>query len=615
MKLNLGPKLIVGFLPVVLVVALLGGISYRELAHLHEIADRQEELADKYREVMELSLGIKDLQGLPLHFMETGSSSYQRQFSTVHASVLKRWDRLSGGLVGEPERKVWDGARLNLNRLVEAAEATFRSGVAHDGAQSLMGALDDASDQLEADLERLRSDAEAELVVAREKVEELQFRIKYALSTAILLVAVFAVGIAIFLARRISTPLRGFVQSARRLAQGDLSVPELPVRSHDELGQMALAYNQMVRNLRKVVYGVTASAQTVAGAAQQLAVTVQSASHTAAVVESEIGRMAGGTAEQHALVQEAEPVVEQLQATIGQIATGAERQSESAATLANVVESMAAAVADVARRTAYLSSTAVHTRAAAVEGAVVVRDTVASMDHVQSSVITARDRIRSLSGLSAQIGSITEAITEIAQQTNLLALNAAIEAARAGEHGRGFAVVAAEVKRLAERAHRSAGDISELVGSIRAETMDVVRTMEGGSEAVRHGVSLAHRAGEALQGIQSMVERTTREVEAIADAGVRLATSSREVADAFKGAAATAAENSAAAVEMASGSDQVAAAMRAIATISADNHRGGETVSAVVVDLARSADEMGQAVGSLITTAQELQAQVGRFAL
>ena len=73
-----------------------------------------------------------------------------------------------------------------------------------------------------------------------------------------------------------------------------------------------------------------------------------------------------------------------------------------------------------------------------------------------------------------EVGRILVLIDELSEQTNLLALNAAIEAARAGEHGRGFAVVASEVRKLAERAQASTGQIQSIVTEIQAHARSTV---------------------------------------------------------------------------------------------------------------------------------------------
>ena len=63
---------------------------------------------------------------------------------------------------------------------------------------------------------------------------------------------VFTVGIAliIFLARRYTTPIKNMVEDFKRVSAGDLSVT-IAVESNDEIGEMAVGFNNMVEKLRE----------------------------------------------------------------------------------------------------------------------------------------------------------------------------------------------------------------------------------------------------------------------------------------------------------------------------------------------------------------------------
>ena len=121
-----------------------------------------------------------------------------------------------------------------------------------------------------------------------------------------------------------------------------------------------------------------------------------------------------------------------------------------------------------------------------------------------------KDAIQEIERCSEQIGTIIEAIEEIASQTNLLSLNAAIEAARAGEAGKGFAVVADQVKNLANESSKAVKRTTELIQT----TVSVMErsTMIADETASNMGEVMtgAKEATEKMEQIVEMLEKDAR---------------------------------------------------------------------------------------------------------
>jgi methyl-accepting chemotaxis protein len=135
-----------------------------------------------------------------------------------------------------------------------------------------------------------------------------------------------------------------------------------------------------------------------------------------------------------------------------------------------------------------------------------------------------------------EIASKISIIEEIARQTNLLALNAAIEAARAGEHGKGFAVVAAEVRKLAERSQKAAGEINQLSGTT---------------------VKVSEKAGEMLGKLVPDIQKTAELVQEISAACKEQETGSEQINKALQQLEKVIQQNASASEEMASTTEEL----------------------------------------------------------
>jgi methyl-accepting chemotaxis protein len=423
----------------------------------------------------------------------------------------------------------------------------------------------------------------------------------------------FALLLSFLLARTIAKPIRQIKLAAERLADGDMTVAELPIKSHDEVGNLAQAFNQMLTNLKSLIRQVALSSQNVATSAKLLNTNTEEVAVAVQTVTASIRRVGEGAKGQLSFVRQSREVVDQLRGAITQIAAGAHDQSGSAQNTASVVNQMVQAIEDVSTKAERVSSSSHLAMSTAQRGSEVVDRTVAGMDRIKQTVLSSAQQISELGSLSDKVGEITLVITEIAEQTNLLALNAAIEAARAGEHGRGFAVVADEVRKLAERAGKSAKEIEGLIGSIQQGTVQAVRSMDVGRTEVEEGAVLAAGAGKALQEILAMVTQTTRDAEAITDAAKQIGSFSSQVVHSVDSVAAISEENTAATEQMSAGSEQVTSSVHQIAQVSAENAELVGQVSMTVESIETTTTVIAESARSLSDIAKALTEQVSKF--
>jgi methyl-accepting chemotaxis protein len=166
-----------------------------------------------------------------------------------------------------------------------------------------------------------------------------------------------------------------------------------------------------------------------------------------------------------------------------------------------------------------------------------------SADDAQESGKSVREAVSAMKEIADKISIIEE----IARQTNLLALNAAIEAARAGEHGKGFAVVAAEVRKLAERSQKAAGEINqlsastlkvsetsgEMLGKLVPDIQKTAELVQEISAASREQDTGAEQINKALQQLEQVIQQNASAAEEMASTTEELTGQSEQLVGAL----------------------------------------------------------------------------------
>lgn len=399
-----------------------------------------------------------------------------------------------------------------------------------------------------------------QIVLAEAKILETYNHVfVYTIIASIIMVALMTAASVLFIYKQLK-PLKFLRSSIETAAGGDLTqkVEEKYIKQ-DEIGAVALAYNNMLEKTNSAIKAVLNSTTLLNQSSNQV----------------------------HEAFNEIVSSSQEVSVAINEIAQGASKQSEDTEETNYRMMDLSDQIDAITALSNEMDELSLKTNVTTEKG---MQEVQSLHEHnIGTNEMNGRiqQQMELLASNIANINQIIASIQSIAEQTNLLALNASIEAARAGEHGKGFAIVAEEVRKLAEQS--------------KNETEVIKSTVESILENSQQTVAVIASNAELMQSQNESVQSTQLAFKDNSDLSRAIATSISELMTQLS--------------TMLEHKNQAIMSIQSISAISEETAASAEQVSASAMDQQAELQKVAESMQNMNDISNELQEVVNRFKL
>lgn len=552
-NINIGYKYIIAFILTSLLFLIAIGVAYLQLSFAKKDINLIERESYRANEMAQLGLVIQTKDVKIGDYIITENEEYLEEIKRLDNEFNELVKKIKPGLHTKEQKDFFARIERNDAEMKDMLFNEFIPAIDHNQKETIR-ILRHQSNVLR----------ESNVVLANQLIDTINEEQSHAvngakssLSTSILILIVasfIAVGTGIILiviiSNKITTSLRGIVNTATQIANGDFTVESIDYEGRDEIGKLSSAMNQMKANIQGILLKVVDASELVSISSKELT------QYAYKVKE------AGG----------------QIALTMHDLSSGAEIQANNATNLSEKMNEFIEIIKVSDKEVEEITRTSESVLQVTEEGSILMKESIQQMNHIDTIISESAIQVQGLGEHSDEISHIVLVIEQIAEQTNLLALNASIEAARAGEHGKGFSVVANEVRKLAEEVSKSVSEITNIVTKIQKETRDVVNSLNRGYKEVKVGMDQIEVTGKSFGAIDHSLSDMVDKIAYITNTFGKLTVDSKKMNTLIQ--------------DIASITEESAASVEQTAATTEDTSKSMDKVSNNADKLAKLADQL-----------------------